>query len=464
MRQSLVGRSLAHAEPTPFDETREHTENVRRMRRVLAMGLVLWNVVGIPNDVQVTALFELSYAEFTVARVLSTALLTIGFAGLFFSPSPRALLALELVAFVGASMGLAGLNHGLAGPTPVFLSCALLAQGVAIPRPWRQGLLAIGATFVAYPIGLAITEALTHRNAHEWADPGRVAALLHNLFLGACTLLFAVLGGDALHRVRRQSRAARRVGRYRLEERLGGGGMGEVWRARHPGLEQDVALKIAREREGASHLTREAELLSSLTHPGTVRVLDRGRSEEGQSYYAMELVRGETLGARIAARGPLSIEAARTLAIRLCRALAEAHASGIVHRDVKPENVMLYDAGSDRELVKLIDFGVATRVGEADDLAGRAVGSAGFVAPEQRRGAEATPRADVLSVGAVLSFALTGQRVLAEERSVSTTLREARERMRALPDPLGEVIARCLAEDPAQRFADASELLGALTE
>ncbi len=433
----------------PGDD-REVRASIRRLRTVLGVGLLLWNLIGVPNDLQVTQTFGLPYAEFTWARVISSAVQLAGWS-LLFVPGlgRRGLRAAETICFVGTSAGLAALNHGIAGPTPLFLSCALLAQGASVPRPWREGLASLGLTLVTYPLTVLLVDAITHRNAGQWGDPSMRFAFLDGLFHASCTLVFVVVAGDALHGLRRRALTAERIGRYRLVERLGGGAMGEVWRARHPGLEQDVALKLATSAAAEGRLVEEAAILAELTHPSTVRLVDRGRDSDGRFYFAMELLRGETLAACVARSGPLDPSRTREIGVALCHALSEAHGRGVVHRDLKPENVMICEGG----FVKLLDFGVASRLERPRRNEG-IVGSPRFMSPEQRRDAPLDVRADVFGVGAVLAFARTGRSPLdGEDGPDVRALEPARAALRASGADIDAVIAGALADAPDERPA-----------
>ncbi|WP_053237804.1 serine/threonine-protein kinase [Sandaracinus amylolyticus] len=452
-------------------DARAHDANVARLQRVLGLGLLLWNVVGIPNDVVVTETFGLSYTEFTIARVLATSIQLAGYVGFFLRPTPAQLRVYESLLFVGTSVGLAALNHGPGGPTPIFLSCTLLAQGITVPRPWRAGLVSLGATWLAYPIAFVVTEVLTHRNAAYYDDPGAWVPLALSLGFAALSGAFLVYGGESLWALRRRALEAQRVGRYRLRERLGGGGMGEVWLAQHPGLGRPVALKLARGDAGA-RLANEIDILASLSHPGTVRLVDRGRTEDGRLYCAMEHVAGSTLAEVVEREGPMSIARVLYVGRQIARALAEAHAAGIVHRDVKPENVMLSSSPADPDRVKLIDFGLALRIGAGSEpriestRAARIAGSPRYMAPEQRQGASLDARADVFALGAVLFHALTGRSPLDVDGAVSMrALMDDPTLVRALPDVPDDaraVLARCLAIEPTDRLPDASAVAEAL--
>jgi hypothetical protein len=447
----------AEARVSSEGDLREHEASVRRLRRVLGIGVVLWNVIGIPNDATVTETFGLSYREFLWARVLSTVLVVGGWLVFWTKPGPRVFRAAEATAFFGASMGLAGLQHGLLGPTPIFLSCTLLAQGIAVPRPWREGVVSLGLTWLGYPLGTLVLVMLTDRSASEWHDPAHVVAFAVHLFLAAATAAFAVIGGDAFHALRLRAREAQRVGSYRLRSRLGGGATGDVWRAHHPGLDQDVAVKLARGVDAAARLGEEAELLASVSHPNVVRLLDRGRTEARSPFYAMALVEGETLQARIERDGPVDAALARTIGQSLARGLAAVHQAGIVHRDVKPANVILRP-DEHAGVATLVDFGAATRTTDRID---RPIGSPRFMAPEQRLGV-VDPRADVFACAAVVFFALTGKSPLDTDGEPSALAIAPALDALVVDEPLRTALRAALAIDPDARTADAAALRDAL--
>ncbi len=225
-----------------------------------------------------------------------------------------------------------------------------------------------------------------------------------------------------------------RLGPYRIGERIGEGGMGEVYRALDTRLDRAVAIKLVRERFTA-HFRREARAISALNHPHVCTLYDIG-----PNYMVMELVEGETLAARLA-KGPLPARTALALAAQMLAALAAAHAKGIVHRDLKPGNVMLAPSG-----VKILDFGLAKSVeDETRTATGHVLGTPAYASPEQRRGQPADPRSDIWSFGCVLHEMLTGSRAdLRRERLPSRRL--------------DALIERCLQQDPAHRWQSVAEL------
>jgi len=270
-------------------------------------------------------------------------------------------------------------------------------------------------------------------------------------------------------------KAGERLGHYEVQESIGHGGMGEVYRARDTRLGRDVALKVlAPDVAGDPHalhrFEREGRTVASLSHPNILAIFDVGQ-QDGVAYAATELLHGENLR-QCLERGPVPLAQAVPLARQIASGLAAAHARGIVHRDLKPENVFLTSSGT----VKLLDFGLAKRAGpleapgQPESLATRAglvLGTIGYMAPEQVRGEDVDARADVFTFGVVLHEMLSGVAPFARTtpaESLAAILRdeappidEAR-----VPTPIALVARKCLAKDPAARFATAADLLGAL--
>jgi serine/threonine protein kinase len=258
--------------------------------------------------------------------------------------------------------------------------------------------------------------------------------------------------------------------RYRLVAELGRGGMGVVYRAVHLGLDREVALKILEPDEGPdreARFEREARTAARLDHPGIVRVLDYGRADE-QRYLAMELLEGPTLATAIARSGRMGVAAAVAAAGELLAALAHAHAAGVVHRDVKPENVMFGTRDGRRRLI-LIDFGLARLRDDAALTArGTCVGSVSYVAPERLAGDVVDGRADLYSVGVMLYEMLAGVKPFTgtpTEVAEAHLIQQPRPLRAVRPDvpaALAAVVVRAMSKSPERRFADAATMLAAL--
>ncbi len=242
---------------------------------------------------------------------------------------------------------------------------------------------------------------------------------------------------------------------YRLDALIARGGMGVVYRATHLALDRPVALKVIARQfaddEGfRDRFLRESRLAASLDHPAVVPVFD-AREEDGELIVAMRLVEGGDLKERIETGGPLPPAEAVGLLSQIGAALDAAHAAGIVHRDVKPHNILL-----EGERAYLTDFGLAKALGDSGVLSGTSVvGTVEYMSPEQWRGEQVGPAADVYSLGCVLYESLTG---------VAPYARRGGEREPRLPKGLDAVIERAVAKDPAARYATAGELIEAARE
>ena len=265
-------------------------------------------------------------------------------------------------------------------------------------------------------------------------------------------------------------------GRYELGDRLGSGGMSNVYRATDLTLERTVAVKILAEHLSdderfVERFRREALAVARLIHPNIVQVYDTG-IDEARHYIVMEYVEGRS-GAQILQRqGPFAPETAAEAGIQACAGLDYAHRRGIIHRDVKPGNLMVVGGpvGSGPMTVKLTDFGIAraleqTRITQV----GSVVGTAAYLAPEQVRGEEATPATDVYALGVVLYQFLTGRLPYEGSSLAELAVRQQNERPlppstydEDVPETLGGAVLRALEGDPARRYASADELAGGL--
>ncbi|HEV3475124.1 MAG TPA: protein kinase [Actinomycetota bacterium] len=257
--------------------------------------------------------------------------------------------------------------------------------------------------------------------------------------------------------------------RYRVEGVLGEGGMSSVWRGVDTVLGRPVAIKVLRPRRGddsfVARFRREAQAAAALNHPNIVSVYDTG-SDDGVQYIVMELVEGETLADLLRREGRLPPQRAAEIGAAIAQALHAAHGAGLVHRDVKPGNVMVTPAGE----VKVMDFGIARAA--ADDTltqTGTVVGTAAYLAPEQARGGKADPRSDAYALGCVLYEMVTGTPPFTGDSAVQVAYQHVNEEPRSpseivpVPADLEAVIMRALAKDPDQRFPSAKAMLNALS-
>ncbi|MFA1549634.1 serine/threonine-protein kinase [Actinomadura chokoriensis] len=251
--------------------------------------------------------------------------------------------------------------------------------------------------------------------------------------------------------------------RYRLLERLATGGMGEVWRASDERSGRQVAVKLLRLEFGSDMRARdrfesEARFAAELRHPGIARAFDFGE-HSGRMYLVMELVRGEPLDEILARDGGLPLEAVLDLVVQVGRALEVAHEAGIVHRDVKPANLMVSGDGT----VKITDFGIARRLAAASQTqTGMVMGTAHYISPEQAQGKELSPKADLYSLGVVAYECLTGAPPFDGSTPVEVALQHVRDAPAELPGRVPpaarELVMEMLAKDPLARPADAGSL------
>src|SRR5690242_6997871 len=261
-------------------------------------------------------------------------------------------------------------------------------------------------------------------------------------------------------------------GRYRLEARIGSGGMSTVYRALDETLQRRVAIKlmnreVASDSDQLERFRREARAVAQLSHPHVVGVIDAGE-DEGRPYIVFECVEGETLKDRIRRRGRLPIPEAVAYAIEIARALGAAHARHIVHRDVKPQNVLIDEEGS----AKVTDFGIARTLEEESLTAdGRVLGTTDYVSPEQALGQPVTGQSDLYSLGVVLYEMLTGEVPFRGENQVAVAMKHVRE---TIPDvqlkrpevsaALASVVDTATAKRVENRYADDAELIADLED
>src|SRR5581483_2405291 len=264
------------------------------------------------------------------------------------------------------------------------------------------------------------------------------------------------------------------LGSYRLIDRLGAGGMGEVWRAEDTRLLRPVAIKILSEKiandpEWKARFLREARTIAQLNHPNIATIYSI-EQEADKLFIAMELVEGESLAA-VLARGALQPVEAVPIMRQVAEALAEAHDKGIVHRDIKPDNILVGKRG-----VKVLDFGIAKQITSTTDTptltqAGLIVGTPFYMSPEQALGRPVDARSDLFSVGVVLYEALAGKRPFEGESVTETMMNiimqeppELASVAPKVPPSLVDIVNRALQKKPERRFGSAGEMLDALSK
>jgi len=366
--------------------------------------------------------------------------------------------------------------------SPSWAGVWMVFFAVVVPAPPRLALPALLAAASAVPIVLWMS----------LSSAGQIHLLLppenfffRHIFQYLVCAFMAFIGGRVVFKLGAAVKRARDLGSYRLIERLGAGGMGEVWRASHRMLARPAAIKFIRRdpsrREGDTQqaLRRfelEAQATASLTSPHSVALYDYGAADDGRFYYVMELLDGLDFETLVRRFGPLPPARVVHLLVQACESLDEAHERGLVHRDIKPANLFICRSGTRRDFVKVLDFGLVARDAEhaADETRltrpAQATGTPAYMPPEVAGGGRVDGRADIYSLGCVGYWLLTGSQVFEGatvydlvSRHMTVTPEPPSQRLGArLPDGLDAVILRCLEKDPARRPQNARQLAHAL--
>ena len=357
---------------------------------------------------------------------------------------------------------------GLTWVVPIMILFPLL-----VPARPRTVLVVSAGCALMMPGGIALL-----------AATGRVAAhssdYLAAAITGAIGAGIAVVASRTVYGTRQQLAVANRMGSYELIERLGQGGMGEVWRAHHSLLARPAAVKLilperlqapAEARDAAVlRFTREAQVTAGLRSPHTVQLFDFGVSADGVMYYAMELLDGINLEHFVYRYGAIEPRRAVHWLRQACHSLGEAHARDLTHRDIKPANLFVCAYGRERDFVKVLDFGLARPAIGAGDARltreGGWLGTPGYMAPEQVFGRDSGASADLYALGCVAYWLLAGETPFSADdagelmrQHVQVEAAPLRERAKqAIPAALEAVVMACLAKEPASRPRDADEL------
>ncbi len=263
------------------------------------------------------------------------------------------------------------------------------------------------------------------------------------------------------------------LGRYVIQEQIGRGGFGIVYKAVQTGLQRVVALKMLLpsamvHEDMVERFRREAVLARNLNHPNTIRLYDFGQTEQGLLFIAMEYLEGRALD-RVIKDGPMEIERVQRIGAQLLKSLAEAHQHGVIHRDIKPSNIFICDnVVGETDFVKVLDFGIAKAFGEKESSrltqTGVGFGTAFYMAPEQVRGRDICPATDLYSVGLLMTELLTGKTVYSGESTMDVAVKQLSEEPAPIPEwvlrgPLGPVLQRATQKDVHLRYPSAVEML-----
>jgi serine/threonine-protein kinase len=399
--------------------------------------------------------------------------------------SPARLLDAGLVFYVACAFGIAvGRAPGSMHRTADVLFGLLPAEclwivvyPLVVPTPPKRMLVASLLAASAGPLAFALPAVVSD-------TPVDRADLLF-FFTNYLCAGVAYTVSRIVHRVSMRLKQAREIGSYALVEKIGEGGMGEVWRAKHRLLARPAAIKLIRAdaigMSDRSHdaalqrFEREAQDTATLGSVHTVNLYDFGVTQDGDFYYVMELLEGLSLEQFVKKFGPMEPGRAVYALRQACHSLAEAHARGLIHRDIKPANIFLCRLGPDEDFVKVLDFGLVKHVAAGETVAqltmeGALTGTPAFLPPEIAMGTAFDERADIYALGCVAYYLLTGELVFSRETPMAMALAHVSEVPRppsersevAIPPLLDALILQCLAKDPAGRPASAFELASRL--
>jgi len=466
---------------TVHNDSRDEAER-RSLRRVMRIGLWVWPCFTLLDVYMCAVLYpEAPFLLFLACR-LGVQMVLLAVHRLAQRPDQplRRIAAAQISSFFLVAVCIALMGLYLGGTRSAYMhgiSVVVLVRAASLPEPWRRSLVSFVPIGLAYPAVMLGAALLEPHLVTGWFDAHALGVFGANYVFVIASSVIGMAAGHTVWTARQQVYRARRLGRYRLQAPLGKGGMGEVWLAWDPTLRRNVALKVlcgeGTDRESVMRFEREAYATSRLHVPHTVQIYDFGASDDGIYYIAMEYLPGTDLHTLVTRDGPLDPGRAVRLARQACLSLEEAHEAGIIHRDVKPQNMIVTRVGEDPDFLKVLDFGLArVDTGGPVELTrvGSLLGTPAFLAPELWQGGIADPRSDVYALGATLYFLVAG-RTPFEGTTIGEFLRSHAEleppkpsvaRGAPLPDHLDAIILRCLAKAPEERYQSVRDLHAAL--
>src|SRR5215471_2691879 len=360
---------------------------------------------------------------------------------------------------------------GFMPPPMPFWLLLIFTYGMFIPNTWRRAALVTGAMALA-PVLLIGSMTLAYPQV---ADVMTIIGFVQHVLVLLVAAIASVFGTHLINTLRREVFEAKQLGQYRLIKPLGTGGMGDVYLAEHRMLKRPCAVKLIHPaRAGDPHVLarfeREVQMTARLSHWNTVEIFDYGRTEDGTFFYVMEYLPGLSLEDLIERHGPLPTERVIHLLRQTCQALREAHAIGLIHRDIKPGNIFVAQRGGVYDVAKLLDFGLVKPVAERPTARltqdGAISGTPLYMSPEQAQGRDnLDARSDIYSLGAVAYNLVSGHPPFERDSSMEVIIAHARDEapppsqfQPALPNDLERIILRCLEKRPEDRFQDAGSL------
>ncbi len=350
-------------------------------------------------------------------------------------------------------------------------SCVVISlYGMFIPSHWQR--TAIVAGIVACIPTITILIHTLFNPLLRQPEAVRLDAAIPVFLLTATIAAIATLGAHVVHQIRREVEAARQYGQYEIGRQIGAGGMGVVYEAEHRMLKRPAAIKLIRPEAAADdraieNFEREVQISATLSHWNTIQIYDYGRSEDGEFFYVMELLKGLPLDDHIRRKRTLTVAETITIVQQICAGLEEAHAIGMVHRDLKPANVFLAEYGGHHGVVKVLDFGLAVHSSIKPQKT--VSGTPNYMSPEQVLGEGVDGRSDIYAIGCIMFECLSGAPPFLE----FNTERVLNKQLIALPpmheipktaQVLSPIVSKCLAKNRSDRYATVTSLSKALTD
>ena len=355
---------------------------------------------------------------------------------------------------------------------------AAFVRATIIPSSARRTFLISFGCFL--PVFVSATVYWSNLESSNWPSGLEPPSSILFLIRGVLTASIAAVASGIIYGLQRQVEKARQLGQYRLENKIGEGGMGEVYKASHAMLRRPTAVKLLHAEiageESIARFEREVQLTSQLTHPNTIAIYDYGRTPDGVFYYAMEYLVGMDLDSLVKAHGAQPAKRVIYILRQICGSLSEAHANSLVHRDIKPANIILCQRGLQSDVAKVVDFGLVKDVDASASAtlsgANTVTGTPLYMAPEAISSPQSiNARSDLYAVGAVGYYLLTGKPLFKSDNLMEICGHQLHTEPQSPSERLGQpvspdleaVLIRCLQKDPENRFANAAELEDALT-
>ena len=352
----------------------------------------------------------------------------------------------------------------------LFVSLTIFTRALVVPSSAKRTAVVSTLGFIPIAAGAVVLANI----AKDFDIPGP-AFVVGDMLYNAVAIILATLGSEIIYGLSKKLGEAMQLGQYTLGRKIGEGGMGAVYHAHHALLRRPTAVKLMQPRLGADALDRferEVQAMSQLTHPNTVAVFDYGRNPDGALYYAMEYLGGTNLEDLVRIHGPQPANRVIDILIQVCGALQEAHEQSLIHRDIKPPNILLCERGGIPDVAKVVDYGLVKQITQDTTQSTQVIlGTPHYIAPEiVTDPSSISPAVDLYALGAVGYYLLAGKRVFEGKTAVEVLVQH---RMHVPKRPsevakietsteLEDILLKCLAKNPKERYVSARELAEAL--